>query len=210
MLEEMGLEQFEVPVQEEIVDPIQHPIPMLGDGFLPIGRPEDTLATVYGMPKAIKSTKTVLKNQNRLLRARVRLLTHSKIDSSRSFQLSFYLEDNTLQVFEEVKRNSGIVGGNFLKRGRYTNTSPSNDEEPRYFVATDVFLGNIICVNGLEFQIIEMDNMSLLFCEAFPDEFPMFDTFKIVHTLVQKAIASRIDIRKEFSALDSNHAGQYN
>jgi hypothetical protein len=94
-----------------------------------------------GMPKATPSTKTVLKNQNRLLRARVRLLTNSKIDASRSFQLSFFLEDNTLQIFEEVKRNSGIVGGNFLKRGRYVNNIPPNDEEPRYFKPTDVFLG---------------------------------------------------------------------
>jgi hypothetical protein len=32
----------------EIVESVQHPVPMLGDGFLPIGSPEDTLATVYG------------------------------------------------------------------------------------------------------------------------------------------------------------------
>jgi hypothetical protein len=69
MLEEMGVDQYEVPVQEglvllstsvlsvtycggelfaEIVESVQHPVPMLGDGFLPIGSPEDTLATVYG------------------------------------------------------------------------------------------------------------------------------------------------------------------
>lgn len=95
----------------EEIESISHPIPALGDGFLPIGSPEDTLATVYGMPKAIRSSKTVLRHQNRLLRARVRQLTRNKIDSSRSFQLSFFLEDNTLQIFEEVTRNSGIVGG---------------------------------------------------------------------------------------------------
>jgi hypothetical protein len=49
--------------------------------------------------------------------------------------------------------------------------------------------------------------MSLLFCEAFPEEFPMFDTFFIVHTLVQKAITNGIDIRKEFAKFDSNHSG---
>jgi hypothetical protein len=39
-----------------VVEAVQHPIPMLGDGFLPIGSAEDTLATVYGAVVPIEKT----------------------------------------------------------------------------------------------------------------------------------------------------------
>jgi hypothetical protein len=102
--------------------------------------------------------------------------------------LSYYLEDDTLQVYEEVVRNSGVGGGNFLKRGCYMNELPLDSAEPRYFQPQDIYLGNIISLNGTDMRIIEMDNMSLRFCETYPDEFPMFDTFRIVGSLLNIGI----------------------
>lgn len=42
-----------------------HPIPVLGDGFLAIGRPDDTLGTVFGMPKPRTDEKKRMRNQGR-------------------------------------------------------------------------------------------------------------------------------------------------
>jgi hypothetical protein len=39
--------------------------------------------------------------------------------------------------------NTGISGGNYLKKGVYINSLPSNGDEPRRFKPTDIFLGNI-------------------------------------------------------------------
>ncbi len=44
---------------------------------------------------------------------------------SRLFHLTFYLEDDTLAIYEENIRNSGVVGGYYLKRGAYLNELPS-------------------------------------------------------------------------------------
>jgi hypothetical protein len=35
--------------------------------------------------------------------------------------LTFYLEDDTIHIFEDSSRNSGIQSGTFLKRGKYVN-----------------------------------------------------------------------------------------
>ena len=62
------------------------------------------------------------------------------------------MEDDQLSVYEEVIRNSGVWGGTYLNKGRYTNHLPPEQEQPRYFRCTDVFLGNAISVNKVEFR----------------------------------------------------------
>lgn len=44
--------------------------------------------------------------------------------------------------------------------------------------------------------------MSLEFCEHFPDEFPMMDTFKIIGDLMQQIVERRIDMRPIFRRND--------
>ncbi len=142
---ELGVHQQDVPLIYTPEEKVEQPIPQLGDGFLPIGSNEDTLATVYGMPKAGKDIQKIQRNQNRLIRCKGVLLSNNAVDSSREFMITFFLEDDTIQVYEEVKRNSGIWGGNFLKRGRYLNDLPQDQDAPRYFIPADIYLGMLIC-----------------------------------------------------------------
>ena len=204
----MGVVQKPVAVALLEKKKIVHLIPQLGDGFLPIGGPEDTLGTVYGMPKPKRDVKKIQRNQNRQLRCKTKLISDRLNDQQRIFNLTFYLEDDTIQIYEEDIRNSGIKGGTFLKRGRYMNELPPDDGEPRYFQPTDIFLSNVISFNGSEMQIIEMDNMSLRFCEAFPDEFPMSDIFEIIHRLLQTSVDEKIDVRRVFIQGDPRRAGR--
>jgi hypothetical protein len=211
-----GVEQQEVPIIDEEIPKIVQPIPQLGDGSLPIGSNEDTLATVYGMPRVSKDMLKVQRNQNRYIRCKAALLSNDPIDQQRDFLITFYLEDDSIQVYEEKKRNSGIWSGTFLRRGKYMNEFPSdssnNEEaeenpEPRPFVPRDMFLGNIIYLNGNQFQIVEMDNMSLNFCETYPKEFPMSDTFRIIGSLMVKVVGKRIDLRTLLSNFDRRKSG---
>lgn len=197
------------PVLTLVVDdgPVYvHEIPQQGDSFLPIGGPEDTLATCYGQAKTVNMTK-VSRTQNRQLRCKVKILSKNSIDGSRPLQLIFHLNDDSIQIYEVPVRNSGIAGGNYLKRGRYINTLPPAGQEPRRFVKTDIFLGNVFCINGQEMQVLEMDAATLRFCEAYAHEFPMSDTFKIVHGMVENTINQRIDLRAEFKRFDPNSVG---
>ena len=198
-----------VTVEEHIV----HEIPKQGDGFLPIGGPEDTLSTVFGQPhvsKMDKKSKSISKSQSRQLRCKIKIMTKSNIDSSRPLQLIFHLADDSLQIYEEVVRNSGIGGGNYLKRGRYINSLPPSGEEPRRFKPTDIFLGNVFCINGQEMQVVNMDLGTLQYCEANASDYPMSDTFKIMLRMEELVSQSRLDLRESFMALDSCQEGWLN
>lgn len=184
--EELGIAQEDVPVYRVQKKEVVHPVPKLGDGYLQIGTPEDSLATCFGMPKPSKNMKKMARNSNRQLRCKLKFINGHPINASRMFMLTYFLEDDTVQIYEDVARNAGIVGGTFLKRSKVTNDLPPDCDEPRPFRPTDIYLGNVISFNGNEMQIVEMDNVSLQFCESYPEEFPMFDALNIVRKLMQK------------------------
>eukprot|EP00602_Paraphysomonas_sp_CaronLab_P002925 CAMPEP_0185028900 /NCGR_PEP_ID=MMETSP1103-20130426/14960_1 /TAXON_ID=36769 /ORGANISM="Paraphysomonas bandaiensis, Strain Caron Lab Isolate" /LENGTH=882 /DNA_ID=CAMNT_0027563475 /DNA_START=1 /DNA_END=2646 /DNA_ORIENTATION=+ len=192
---ERGIQQDEIELEEPKPVLYEQPVPQLGDGFLAIGGEADTLHTVYGHPKPQKNWKKIQRNLGQIIRCRCKLLSANAVDSSRNFMLTFHLEDDTIGVYEEVIRNSGVVGGNFLKRGVYVNGLPPDSNEPRPFIPTDIYLGNVILLNGYEMQITEMDDMSVRFCEENSDEFPFFDTFAIINNLMDKVLEMGIDIR---------------
>lgn len=41
---------------------------------------------------------------------------HSPTDLARRFVLSYFMMDDSIQIFEQPVRNSGIAGGKFLER----------------------------------------------------------------------------------------------
>lgn len=187
-----GVKLRAVPLLQEKVDPVVHKYPAFGDGFLPIGSPEDTLGTVYGMPKPRRDERKAMRNQGRLLRCKAMLITDHPILKSRVFFITLNMEDDSVLVTEDNIRNSGIWTGTYLKRGRYMN---DNCDPPRYFVSQDIFLGNVVILNGNEFRIVEMDNMSLIFCETYPDEFPMMNLQVIVVKVLSACNVRNIDFR---------------
>ena len=49
--------------------------------------------------------------------------------------ITYYLEDDTAGIHESKKRNSGIIGGKFLIRGKYK--IETGEGSSRYLKATD-------------------------------------------------------------------------
>lgn len=193
-----------VTVEEHVV----HEIPRQGDGFLPIGGAEDTLGTVFGQPHPSKMEKRKSPmGQDLQLRCRVKMITKNNIDGTRPLQLVYFLSDDSIQIYEEIVRNSGIGGGNYLKRGRYVNSLPPSGEEPRRFKPTDIFLGNVFCVNGQEMQIVYMDSSTLQYCEANSSEYPLSDTFKIMYGMAKQIDSIGLDVRRGFGDIDIYRVG---
>lgn len=205
----MGVNQIEIPVEIETVPPIIQSIPKSGDGFLAIGKPEDTLATVYGQSQKKQVDPNRERNIGRTMKSRAKLVSSKPEDQMRLFSITFYLEDNTLSIYEEVVRNSGCVGGTFLSRGRYTNYLPFDGNDARYFMPKDMFMGNVLSINKVEMQIIEMDGASLKFCEQHPDEFPMSDTFEILMKILDKVIENATNVRKVCKDQDRAQSGTF-
>lgn len=205
--ERMGLVQAEVPVVVEERKVVVHEIPGHGDGYLAIGLPEETLATVYGHANAAHALRKDTSNLGRQLRCKTILISDLPGHDKRLFNLFFFMEDSSIQVHEEMVRNSGFPGGMLLKRCRAINALPPDQTEPRIFKAQDIHLGNVIAFNGLEMQIIEMDGATLMFCEQHPEEFPLSDVFDIILRLLQSVVEGAVDVRSNFYQHDSNRSG---
>ena len=56
--------------------------------------------------------------ESNVLRFVAKMDTERPIEVDRRFTISYFLSDDTILVFEPPQRNSGIIGGKFLERGR--------------------------------------------------------------------------------------------
>ena len=85
------------------------------------GSEEDSLANVLHLvpKKPLADLHSFLKNQGKVLRFRARMVTESPDDIDRRFVISYFMENDTLAIYEPPMRNTGIVGGRFLERRRY-------------------------------------------------------------------------------------------
>ena len=59
-------------------------------------------------------------------------------DVDRRFIITFYLNDDTVMVYEPQQRNSGIVSGKFLEKCKYKNTK----RNMQFFEPADFIIGN--------------------------------------------------------------------
>ncbi|CAK8999685.1 EF-hand domain-containing family member C2 [Durusdinium trenchii] len=89
------------------------------------GTEQDSLGSFYHLvPKPPRQNFERIKQfGNQCFHIRCELVTDIPQELGRTFDLSFHLADQTLALFEPVKRNSGITGGKFLERGSYVNTA---------------------------------------------------------------------------------------
>ena len=74
-------------------------------------------------------------------------------DVDRKFIISFYLSDDTVSIYEPAQKNSGIVEGKFLERGKYKNV----DKHMALITPTDLPLGGDVKINGYSFHILSCD-----------------------------------------------------
>ena len=78
------------------------------------GSEEDSLASCVG--SLIPTVPMKKLGENKIMRFQAKMESQNPEDRDRVFTVSFYLMDNTVQIHEPPKRNSGIVGGSFLSR----------------------------------------------------------------------------------------------
>ncbi|KAH0785038.1 EF-hand domain-containing family member C2 isoform X2 [Histomonas meleagridis] len=145
-----------------------------------IGNDEDTIRNVMSLhPKpAPKDQVKLVTKMGQVLRFNAKMITRNTVDASRRFIITFYLSDDTLQIFEPQQRNSGIIGGKFLQRAKMKNIDTNE-----YFKAQDFEVGKVITVNNIKFQLLEATEYALSYMEADPDNFPQADLFEIVNKL---------------------------
>ncbi len=176
---------------------------MGGGGFLAIGSQNDD-----GLAKQTNKAKSAQKEESRGKALRVRVKQYKEgepetasdeppADVLRKFFMFYHLEDDTVNVFEDVAKNSGLpVGGNFLKRGKYqvsVNGGAVRPPSPQ-----DLQLSNIISLCGTNWKVIEVDTPTRTLCTSMPSLFPSFDP----RAVAQKLLAEGKDIKAGLERYD--------
>lgn len=135
-------------------------------------------------------------------RARFHACPPGDLNAGREFVVTYFVEDDTLSVYEPRVKNSGVVGGRFLDRGRFRKCFHPGDgdtltrekqKERSMYRASDFYVGAVV---GFEFspnqrlELIEADLQTLNYCESHPDEFPYSDPVLLLENLAKVASAS--------------------
>jgi len=114
---EFGIDQVKVEMREEPAKICKRePAPYNG-----WGSEADSLANCVNLiAKPVKQDLyRFLNNRGKILRFSAEFVDPCAEDQGRRFGISYFMDDDTCEVFEIRQRNSGFMGGKFLERGRY-------------------------------------------------------------------------------------------
>ncbi|NWS69140.1 EFHC2 protein, partial [Crotophaga sulcirostris] len=178
------------------------------------GSEEDSLSSCMGLllkpPR--KDFKQFLEKdrsatETNTLRFVAKLITDSPIDKDRKFLISYFLSDDTISVFERKQRNTGIIGGKFLQRGRVKKPGQElfKSEPSEYFKAQDLFVGARVCFHGHNFLLVDADEYTFNYMERHANEFSVADIGVIIKKLKHIAEPRSKEIRQTFAAADPEH-----
>merc|ERR1712164_2872 len=157
-----GIEKFNV-VSKEPKKPSNPRVIPPYNGF---GSEEDSLCSCMGLipkPPQRDFIKFMEKDQSGLnsnvLRFVAFMKTDNPVDAGRKFTVSYFLSDDTISVFEPPQRNSGVIGGKFLERGRIQKPGQAlfKSEMSEYYKANDLFVGAEVIFHDHTFIIRHAD-----------------------------------------------------
>ncbi|XP_070782396.1 EF-hand domain-containing protein 1 [Enoplosus armatus] len=166
---DMEMKPTEVPKKTDMLQERTKEVPPY-NGF---GSFEDTLQNCLSLiPERPK--KNVLKmqeNSQKVLRYSARLDSQNPEDEGRSFILSYFLSDDTISIFEKSTRNSGIIGGKFLKKMRIPKPGSTVDN-PEFYSPADFAIGATVEVLSRRFVLNDADPYVLTYLESNSSQIP--------------------------------------
>ena len=136
-----------------------------------IGSDEDTIQSCLYLipPKPKQDYVKRLKNEGHVLRYKCRMVTPNPVDAERIFVIKFYLEDDTIGIFEQMVPNLGVVGGQF--RNRQLVKKPDFSR----YTPEDFGVGKVIMVSSYRFEMLAADAFTKAWTAAHEGGFPFVD-----------------------------------
>ncbi|KAM9342044.1 EF-hand domain-containing family member C2 [Pholidichthys leucotaenia] len=180
------------------------------------GSEEDSLSSCQGLlpkPPQKDFRKFMEKDRSgldsKVLNFRAKMITADPVDKERVFILSFYLSDDSISVFEQPQKNSGVLGGKFLHRGRVKKPGQElyKSELSEYLTAQDLFVGAVLCLNSTNFHLLDSDEYTLNYMEQNAEEFPKANMGNILSKLRLVPEDKQSEIRKFLTLSDPNSTG---
>ncbi|KMZ09937.1 EF-hand domain-containing family member C2 [Drosophila simulans] len=159
------------------------------------GSYEDSVGNCISVePKPPKSDfKKFIKYDRYVLRFGAKMLSTIKANCERIFVISYYLCDDTLQIQEIAVRNSGFLGGEFMKRTRLELPGQErfSCKQPQYYMPWNFFVGSTMSLKDFIFHIVSADEYTLVYMEHHPDTFPHANVGVIMEK-VKSALQNRM------------------
>ena len=188
--------------------PLQREEPVMPPRVIPphngIGSEEDSLGSCMQLvPKPPKRDfRKILDNEGKVLRFAARMVTTRPEDIDRRFIIAFYLADDGVAVFEPPRRNSGIIGGKFLEKGKRKNPATG-----AYYCMADFVVDSEIVINGFKFILTEMDEFARKYIERQYGVVAEDEMDAVYHRLRKKIYEGNYKIKDAFRILDVDHSG---
>jgi len=107
--------------------------------------------------------------------------------------LQFFLEDDTLAIREPPIRNSGVVGGNFLRR-QGLKKPDGVKYGPR-----DFYVGAMLNINCHRFVLLDADEYTYRLMENDIKTFPLSD-----YSRIQEAMGESADLVRQYFVKDTS------
>ncbi|KAK2840356.1 hypothetical protein Q5P01_014096 [Channa striata] len=180
------------------------------------GSEEDSLSFCQGLlPKPPQKDFYKFMEKDRyglnsnVLTFHAKMVTTDPVDKERVFIVSFYLSDDSISVFERPERNSGVISGKFLKRGRVKKPGQElfKAEMSEYFSAQDLYVGAVLCLNSKDFHLFEADEYTLNYMEQHAAEFPKSNVGVILSKLRSISGENLSEIKKFLTLSDPRNTG---
>ncbi|XP_069389268.1 EF-hand domain-containing family member C2 [Paralichthys olivaceus] len=208
-----GIEDF-TPIQ--LKAPAAPKPPRLVPPYNGFGSEEDSLSSCRGLlPKPPQKDFRKFMEKDRygldsnVLSFHAKMVTTDPVDSERVFIISFYLCDDSITVFEPPQRNSGVLGGRFLERGRVKKPGQElfKSERSQYFEAQDLYVGATICLNNQNFLLLDADEYTFSYMEQHAEEFPKANVGNILSKLRSAPEEKQSEMRKFLTLSDPGNTG---
>ncbi|CAJ1078908.1 EF-hand domain-containing family member C2 [Xyrichtys novacula] len=144
-----------------------------------------------------------------VLNFHAKMVTNNPIDTTRVFVISFYLSDDSISVFERPTKNSGGLGGKFLKRGRVKKPGQElfKSERSEYFTAQDLYVGATLCIHNRSFLLLGADEYALSYMEKHAEEFPKANVGNIISKLRSIPKDKQSEVRRFLTLSDPSSTG---
>lgn len=140
--------------------------------------------------------------ESNVLRFVAKMDTTKPIEVDRRFTISYFLSDDTILVFEPPQRNSGILGGKFLERGRVKKPDGSS-----YYNAQDLYIGGSVQFCRHPFILIDADEYAINYMESHAEEFPHANPQCVANKLRRILIDNASEVKLMFDSADRKRTG---
>ena len=158
------------------------------------------------------------------LRYEMKMVTSHKVNKLRSFVLTYYVKDNSLNIIElptegVTETGRSTSGAMFLYRGQCpreehglaTTVNGPVDNDGNIFLAPDMYIGAKVAVHARTFEIVGADVFTHSFMQKYCEQWPFSDSTRVLADLKAQVAARGSgyldDVIAAMEALDDSNDG---